>query len=204
MISRIKSFVITGGIACGKSTVAAWLPQWGGDVLDADNVVHEMEAPGGAAVPLIAGAFGSGMLRSDGAVDRARLGQMVFADPGALERLNRLIHPLVRQRLESWLAAPAPRGRRFRAAVIPLLFEVGWNLEPCDAVIAVVCDEAEQMRRLTDRGLALGEARRRIAAQMPCADKARRADHVLWNNGSLEALHWAARKLFEDLLEKKS
>jgi dephospho-CoA kinase len=204
MVSRIKHFAITGGIACGKSTVADWLPQMGGIVLDADAVVHDLEEAGGDAVQPILAVFGSSVMKANGAVDRARLGRRVFQDPDALAALNALVHPLVKRRIEQWLASPAPGNIRFRAVLIPLLFEVGWPHGEFDAVIAVVCDEAEQMRRLKGRGLSEADARLRIASQMPCAKKAQLADYAIWNNGNLEALRETAERLFATLLENES
>ena len=204
MSESIKRFAITGGIACGKSTVAAWLPRWGGSVLDADAIAHALEAPGGAAVGPIRAAFGSGVVRDDGAVDREALGRIVFRDPAALAVLNALVHPLVRQRITAWLKEPAAADVRFRAVVVPLLFEAGWDTAGWDAVVAIVSDEAEQVRRLEARGLDAAEARRRLAAQMSCSEKARRADYVIWNNGTVEDLRDAARRLFQALLEKNT
>ena len=204
MSENIKRFAITGGIACGKSTVAAWLPRWGGCVLDADAVVHALEAPGGAAVDPIRDAFGPGVVQAGGAVDRVALGRRVFRDPAALALLNGLVHPLVQQRIEAWLAEPVAPGVRFRAVVIPLLFETGWSTAGWDAVVAIVCDEAEQIRRLRGRGMSAAEARQRLAAQMPCAEKARRADYAIWNNGTVEALQEAVERLFQALLEKNT
>ena len=204
MCENIKQFAITGGIACGKSTVAAWLPQWGGCVLDADDVAHALQAPGGAVVDPIRMAFGPSVIQTDGAVDRAALGRLVFRDPAALAVLNGVVHPLVRQRIKAWLKEPVASGIRFRAVVIPLLFEVGWDTAEWDAVIAIVCDADEQIRRLGQRGLDAAEARRRLAAQMSCAEKARCADYVIWNNGTVEALQEAAARLFQALLEKNT
>ena len=204
MSENIKRFAITGGIACGKSTVAAWLPRWGGCVLDADAVVHALEAPGGAAVDPIRDAFGPGVVQAGGAVDRVALGRRVFRDPAALALLNGLVHPLVQQRIEAWLAEPVAPGVRFRAVVIPLLFETGWSTAGWDAVVAIVCDEAEQIRRLRGRGMSAAEARQRLAAQMSCAEKARRADYAIWNNGTVEALQEAVERLFQALLEKNT
>lgn len=204
MTDAIKHFAITGGIACGKSTVAAWLPEWGGSVLDSDDVVHALEAPDGAAVGPVCAAFGPGVIRREGAVDREALGRLVFRDPAALTALNAIVHPLVRRRIEEWLACPPAPETRFRAVVVPLLFEAGWDTPRWDAVVAIVCNEDEQMRRLTRRGLGAAEARRRLTAQMSCAEKARRADHAIWNNGTVDALRDAARRLFQALLEKKT
>lgn len=204
MSDNIKRFAITGGIACGKSTVAVWLPQWGGVVLDADDVVHELEGPGGEAVEPIRAAFGSAVVQADGAVDRAALGRRVFREAAALAVLNGLIHPRVQRRIGEWLAAPVPAGTRFRAVIIPLLFETGWETAAWDAVVAIVSDEAEQLRRLEARGLGAAEARLRLASQMTCAEKARRADYAIWNNGTVDALRDAAGRLFRKLLEKKT
>jgi dephospho-CoA kinase len=203
MSDSIKRVAITGGIACGKSTVAAWLPQWGGAVLDADDIVHDLEDVGGSAVAPICAVFGPDVVQADGAVNRAKLGRRVFRDPAALTALNAIVHPRVRQRIRAWLAEPAA-AFRFRAVIIPLLFETGWENAGWDAVIAIVCDEAEQIRRLQARGLSKREARLRLAAQIPCAEKARRADYAIWNHGTREALRDAAERLFQALLEEKT
>jgi dephospho-CoA kinase len=177
----MKLIAITGGIACGKSTVAAALPALGGEVLDTDAVTHELEAPGGEAVAPLAAAFGPECRDAQGGIDRRRLGRMVFGDAAALARLNAIVHPLVAARLEAWLRRPPPPGTRFRAVLVPLFFEAGWQGPRWDAVVAVICREAAQRRRLRARGLTAAEARARIAAQIPCAENARRADYVIRN-----------------------
>jgi dephospho-CoA kinase len=196
----MKRIALTGGIACGKSVLAGFLAECGCDVLDADALAHALEAPGGAAVALIVAAFGPDMRAADGGIDRCRLGQKVFADEAARLRLNGIVHPLVKEALARWLATP---GNHPKVAVIPLLFEVGWEVG-WDVVVCVACAEAEQMRRLQARGLSAAAARARVASQLPLADKVRRADGVVWNDGSLDALRREARRLKDAWAEKKT
>jgi dephospho-CoA kinase len=195
----MKRIGLTGGIACGKSAFAADLAACGCDVLDADAIVHRLEEPGGAATAPILAAFGPDMRAREGGIDRARLAAKVFADAAARERLNAIVHPLVRETLARWLAAP---GSRPKVAVVPLLFEVGWERE-WDEVVCVACSEAEQVRRLRQRGLTEAQARARLAAQMPLAEKVRRAHRVVWNDGSLSALRNEAARMAEEWLEKR-
>ena len=190
---------VTGGIACGKSTVAHMLERRGGEVLDTDDVAHALEAPGGAAVREIAKTFGIGVVAADGSIDRRRLGGMVFGDDAALRRLNAIIHPLIASEVDSWLAkvTKAP----FKAVLVPLLYEAGFDAKiGWDKVIAVVCSENEQIRRLKGRGLNEDEARKRIASQMPCAEKAARADCVIWNDADMRTLEGEVDKALKSLL----
>ena len=196
----MKRIALTGGIACGKSALAGFLAELGCDVLDTDALVHALEAPGGAAVRPVVALFGPGVQAADGGIDRHRLGQVVFADEAARLRLNRIVHPLVKTELARWLAMP---GDCPKVAVIPLLFEVGWEGD-WDAVVCVACADQEQMRRLQARGLPEAEARARMAAQMPLADKVRRASHVVWNNGDLDALQREAVRLMDKWAERKT
>ena len=197
----MKRIALTGGIACGKSTLADFLSELGCDVLDTDALVHALEAPGGAAVAPIVAAFGSEMLAADNGIDRRRLGQVVFADEAARLRLNRMVHPLVKTALARWLQAP---GDQPKVAVVPLLFEVGWEGGGWDAVVCVACADAEQQRRLRARGLPEAEARARVAAQLPLDEKVRRASHVVWNNGDLQALRREAVRLADEWAERKT
>ena len=176
---------ITGGIACGKSLFSRYLAEKGVDILDADDVVHALEAPGGAAVAAIRSAFGEKVVRADGGIDREALGALVFGDSEARERLNSVVHPLVKQAIRDWLGGP---DSRLKAVAIPLLFEVGWEVD-WDVVICLVSSEAVQAERLMrSRGLSAAQARERIAAQMPVADKAARSHLVVNNNAGADAL----------------
>jgi dephospho-CoA kinase len=194
---------ITGGIACGKSTLSRHLEECGADVIDTDAVTHALQAPGGEATGPIARAFGGGVIGTDGGVDRRRLGERVFADPAARERLNAIVHPLVREKVAEWRRRPAP-GRAFKAAVVPLFYEAGWDADGWDGVVCVTCGEAEQLRRLAARGLTPEDARRRVAAQMPVGEKACRAQWVVANDGPPEALRAEARELARRVLERKA
>ena len=196
----MKRIALTGGIACGKSALAGFLAECGCDVLDTDALVHALEAPGGAAVAPIVAAFGPGVQQADGGIDRHRLGQLVFADEPSRLRLNGIVHPLVRSELARWLAIP---GDHPKVVAIPLLFEVGWDRN-WDAVVCVACAETEQLRRLQARGLSETAARARLAAQLPLAEKVRRASHVVWNDGDWNALRREAVRLMEEWAENET
>jgi dephospho-CoA kinase len=197
-IPEEKRFAVTGGIACGKSVFARFLVESGCEVLDADDVVHRLEAPDGRAVPLLADAFGSTVCSADGGILRKVLGRLVFSDPVARKRLNAIIHPLVRNELDAWFRRP--QTGRLRFAVVPLLFEAGWR-DQFDRVVCLACSAAKQTERLISRGLTDKEAALRIGAQMPIGEKVRLSDRVVWNDGSLEALRREADGLVRDLSE---
>jgi len=195
----IKRAAITGGIACGKSLFSRYLGRLGVDILDADDVVHGLETPGGEAVPALVSIFGSRILGADGGVDRNVLGGLVFEDAAARARVNGVLHPLVRERFRNWISAC---GQRPKAAVIPLLFEVGWADE-WEVIICLVSCEATQIERLMRvRGLSEEQARRRIAAQMPVAEKAARSHLVVHNEADAEALAREADKVYRFLMER--
>lgn len=196
MVMRVA---ITGGIACGKSLFSQTLRRLGAELLDADDVVHRLEAPGGEAVPALVRLFGASVLGKDGGIDRAVLGERVFSDPAALRRLNAAVHPLARQILQTWSEEPADR---IRIAVIPLLFEAGW-IDDWDVIICLASSEALQRERLMrSRGLTDEQARRRIAAQMPVAEKAARSHLVVHNDADAEALAREAEQVYRFLTEK--
>lgn len=182
-----KTFAVTGGIACGKSTVAKHLADLGCRVLDTDEVAHKLESANGGAVPELVRAFGSDILASDGSIDRRKLGLLVFSNPDALKHLNSIMHPMIIEEVRVWIDA-SPEGS-INAVLVPLLFESKFNL--CfewDAIVAVICSEDEQIRRVCLRGFREEEARVRIKAQMPCREKAALSDYVIENDGALDAL----------------
>ena len=179
---------ITGGIASGKSTVGRLLAARGLPVLDADAYAREALAPGSAGARAVLERYGSqvALAGGDAAVDRAALGRIVFPDATELRWLERLVHPLVRQRF----AAELERLREAPAVVlmIPLLFEAG--LEGlCSEVWLVDCEESQQLQRLMARdGLGEAEAHARIAAQWPLGRKRPLADRLIDNRGGPELL----------------
>ena len=198
---------LTGGIACGKSTLAKFLRELGIRLLDADDVVHELEAPGGAAVPAIAARFGAGVLAADGSVDRPKLAEIVFADAAARRDLEAILFPLVRSRLQAFTSEAARRGRPpstvpLYIAIIPLLFESHWEGD-YDIILAITSPlECQIHRMMRTRGYSRVQAEARLAAQMPVAEKAARADFVVVNDSTHEHLKDEARRLVAWLKER--
>jgi dephospho-CoA kinase len=192
---------LTGNIATGKSNVARLLRELGAAVIDADAVSREVVAPGQPALADIARAFGQAVLLPTGALDRKALGEIVFHDPGRLRQLEAIVHPAVHAELE----------RRLRAmpsdtvAVIEVikLFENGWA-ERCDSVWVTTCPPEEQVARLVrSRRLTEAEARARVAAQNPQADKLARADVVVDTSGSYEATEAQVRRAWAQLFRMR-
>lgn len=192
---------LTGGIASGKSSVSAELARRGYPLLDADEVYHRLVADDGELRAALAEAFGAGVFAPDGSLDRKALGARVFTDPAARTRLGEITHPRVRREMVGWIEA---RTRDVPAApgvfvAIPLLFENGLEVL-FDRTVLVSCPPEEQLRRLVaDRGLTRDEAERRLAAQMPLAEKRRRAGLELVNDGPRAELPARVATLLRDL-----
>ncbi len=180
--------------------MAGFWRQWGADVRDADEVAHELIAPGGECTEAVVREFGPRVRNADGGVDRSRLGKIVFADPDARERLNALVHPAVIRQMQAW-AAEIRREGRLGVAVVPLLFEAGME-QKWDAVVCVASSETAMLERLAQRGLSPEEARARMASQWPVGDKMARADRVIENNGSRTELEAQCRAVWNDLFEQ--
>ena len=185
---------LTGNIASGKSTVMQRLAYHGAHVVDADKLTHRALAQDGAAYEPVVARFGKQIVGNRGEINRPALGRLVFAgdETGqrALHDLEQIVHPavfeLAQQEIQAAQTADAP------AVVIEAikLLEAGRLRKLCDAVWVVTTDEAEQRRRLVEeRGLSEAEARQRINAQSSQTWKARQADVVIDNSGSLAALH---------------
>jgi dephospho-CoA kinase len=194
----LRVFGLTGGIGSGKSQVAGLLRERGVPVVDADELAREAVALGSAGLAEVVAAFGPDVLGPDGALDRKRVGSLVFSDPAARQRLNGITHPIVRRLSQERFAALAREGVDLAAYDVPLLFEVGLDqvLRP---VVVVAASEDTQVARVMARdGLGADEAKARIAAQLPLAEKRVRADHVLENDGSLAEL---ARQVDELLVK---
>jgi dephospho-CoA kinase len=176
---------LTGGIATGKSYVRQQLAARGVPTLDADALAREAVAPGSPGLAAVAARFGPGVIAADGSLDRGRLGRIVFADPRARADLEAIVHPRVYQAITAWYAA-LPAATPFAVADVPLLYETGHAAE-FDRVIVTACDPATQIARVMARdALSAEDARRRLAAQWPIADKAARANYVIRTDGSYE------------------
>lgn len=198
---------LTGGIGTGKSTVARMLARLGAAVIDADAIVHELQAPGTLLLRQIVEAFGEEVLRPDGSLDRARLGRIVFQDPEARQRLNRLVHPAVGAEMARRLEAARRGGARLVVLDIPLLLEGrargGGAADLVEEVIVVYAPERVQIERQMERdGATREEAQARVRAQMPIEEKRRLADHVIDNSGSLDATRRQVRALFTRLVDE--
>jgi len=168
---------LTGSIGMGKSNAAATLKRMGVPVHDADRVVHRLMAKGGAAVAAVAAAF-PGVVK-DGAVDRAALGKIVFADSAALKRLEAILHPLVRREESQFLGAARRRHAKVAVLDIPLLYETHGEIR-CDAVLVVTAPQFLQDQRVLRRpGMSRQRLKEIVMRQMPDAEKRKRADFVV-------------------------
>jgi dephospho-CoA kinase len=177
---------LTGGIASGKSAVAAMLRELGFAVLDADSLAHRLVEPGQPAFNEVLQEFGQAVVAADGRVDRAKLSAIVFADRARLDRLNAIVHPRVAEvvfrQFDEW-----QRGGTRDAAFVEaaLLIESGIH-KKLDGLVVAWCEPDQQLERLVARGLSEAEARRRIAAQLPVDEKLRLATEKIDCSGSLE------------------
>lgn len=192
---------LTGGIAAGKSTVAAMLAESGACVVDADRLTHEVTAPGGTAYDDVVARFGNGILNPDESIDRARLARLVFADDDARKALERIVHPKVRieaaRRFETAAAQWECRVAVFDAA---LLVETG-AYRDFQRLIVVRCSREMQIRRLTERdGLTQAEAESRLAAQAPLENKLAVADYVIDTDTALDETRSRTAVVYESLL----
>ena len=170
---------LTGGIACGKSTVAVLMRKRGCAVLDADSLAHDLIEPGRPAYAEIVKEFGEGVLNADGKVNRGTLGGIVFADRAKLDRLNQIVHPRVLEATNEWFAKIAREESPAIAVVeAALLIEAGYA-QQLDRLVVCWCRPEQQRKRLLARGLDAAEADRRIAAQMPMEEKKRRATDLI-------------------------
>ena len=177
---------LTGPIGCGKSTVARWLAQDGAAVVDADEIAREVTAPGEPAVAAIAERFGPELVRSDGSLDRAALGRIVFGDEDRLRELESIVHPAVRPLLLAAVEAAEAAGAPIVAIEAIKLVE-GGLAELCDEVWLVTCDPAEQRQRIAGRGGDIADADRRIAAQGGLVERlAPAASRIIDTSGSPE------------------
>ncbi len=188
---------LTGGMGCGKSTVAAMLAEHGFQRLDSDEYIRAVLHQEPAVVAALRGKFGDRVLTPQGGVDRAKVAEIVFADDEALAWLENLLHPRL---LAHWqrLFAGGQGGGAW-VVEVPLLFEK--NLENWfDFTVCVSTDSAQQLRRLEQRGIPPDLARRRLAKQLPLARKCELADFVLLNDGTLDFLREQAVELASRLL----
>ena len=176
---------LTGGIATGKSYVLDQFRKRGVACLDADALVHGVQAAGTEATAAIAARFGAGVLAADGSVDRKKLGAMVFDDAAARRDLETIVHPAVYRAIAAGLHGFELVGDPIAVVDVPLLYETGAEKE-FDRVIVTACPVEAQIARLVERGLTEDAARQRLAAQWPTEKKVARADFVIRTDGTFD------------------
>jgi len=197
---------LSGGIGSGKSTVSRQLAGLGATVIDADAIVHELQAPGSPMLAEIAAAFGPGVIDAEGRLDRTALGAIVFREAAARERLGSIVHPPVAAEIARRVAQARSQGVAVLVLDIPLLFEgrkAGTGTAAAlqfDATVVVWAPEDAQIQRQIARdGCSREEALRRIRAQLPLHEKKALADFVIDNSGTPEETERQVRALWETL-----
>ena len=182
----MKIIGLTGGIASGKSTVATELRKQNVPVFDADEVSRNAVAKGSKGLALVAEAFGAEYLTADGEMDRAKISQLVFSDKEALKTLEGILHKIVWDEAEAFLAEAREQKAKLAVLDVPLLIETKWH-ERVDLVWLVAVSKEQQIKRAMIRsGMTEEEVKARIAAQMSLEDKKKFADVALDNSGALE------------------
>lgn len=191
------TIALTGGIACGKSTVSGMLAELGAVIIDADQISRSLTAPDGLALPAIRQTFGDGVFHADGTLDRPALSAVVFADKQAIEKLNAITHPLVKKQMEQQLEDCRKNGAKVVVLDVPLLFEA--NMQHMgDVVACVTAPEEVQISRMASRnGYSREEALSRIRNQMPVHEKAARSDIVIDTDKPLDELQEAVERLYQ-------
>ncbi len=187
----MKWIGLTGGIATGKSTVSQLLRTRGVPLIDADQVVHEIQAPGAEAYQAIVDHFDKGILNNDGTINRRALGGIVFSDPTQLKALESILHPIIYQKVEEKRRDLEALGHKMAVYDVPLLYEK--HLEPrFDDCVLVYAPKALQVQRMKKRDqLSDEEIEKRLSQQLSIEEKKKRADFVIENSGSLEDLEKA-------------
>ena len=181
----MRRVALTGGIATGKSHVRARFEAFGVPTIDADSLARQAVEPGSEGLNEVVRQFGPDVRDSSGGLDRKRMAAIVFSDPAARHTLEAIIHPFVREMTDRWYAGLNAAEHPFAIADIPLLFEGGRDRD-FDRIIVVACDSDTQLQRLMARDdLTEDEAKKRIAAQWPLADKVAKADYVIRTDGTL-------------------
>lgn len=194
---------LTGGIATGKSYCLQRFAALGAPTIDADQLARDALAPGSPGLRAAADRFGAGVLAPDGTLDRPALGRLVFSDLKARAALEAIVHPEVYRRIREWFAN-LPGTTPLAIADIPLVFETGHNHD-FDAVIVAACAPEEQLRRIMARdGLPEPDARARIAAQWPIAEKVARATHVIWTDRGYAETDAQVRTVYARLADERA
>ena len=195
---------LTGSIASGKSTVANCFVECGGILVSADQLAREVVNPGSPTLARLVDIFGMGILTDGGSLDREFMAEKVFADPEARRKLESITHPAIAHLAECRLAELQKAPHDLIVYEAPLLFEAGAESR-VDEVLVILVDPAVQLQRLLERDmLSETEARQRIVAQWPQADKVQKADYVIDNSGPLAQTRMMVEALYDYLLRRGS
>lgn len=199
MAARVRRIALTGGIATGKSYVRSEFERLGVPTIDSDVLAREAVRPGTPGLAAVVARFGESVLDAAGLLDRRKLAAIVFTDPRSRLDLEAIVHPAVREATDRWFMSLSQDASPFAIADIPLLYEVGRDRD-FDKVIVVAADPETQVRRIVQRdGVSDTEARQRIDAQLPIADKVSRADYVISTEGSIDDTSRQVREVFARL-----
>jgi len=194
---------LTGGVACGKSTVAKMFADLGSQIVDADTIAHELYRPGQQVLEDLVKYFGAEILKPDGELDRAKLATLVF-DGGRVEELNKIVHPAVIRQQDQWMRELGEKDPHVVAIVeAALILEAGVK-DRFDRIMVVTCKPAQKVARFAQRtaiseDAARADVERRNKAQMPDEEKARRADFVIDNSGSVEETRHQVQRIYSEL-----
>lgn len=200
----MKIIGLTGGIACGKSTIANLLKGMGASIVDADAINGQLTAPGGEALPLIRQAFGEFVFYPDGTLNRPVLSSIVFQNEDALKRLNAATHPLIQKRMLEEIETCRKMGVLVVVLDVPLLFEAGLS-NLVDVTVCASAPEEKQIERLkTCSGLDREQALRRIHSQWPLSEKERRSDIIIYTDKPMEELYREVHALYMEWSKPES
>jgi dephospho-CoA kinase len=190
---------LTGGIGSGKSTAAALFREYGATVIDSDEISHQLTQAGGNAIAAIRTAFGDDYIDADGALDRPKMRQRVFSDPAAKQRLEAILHPMIRAQMLA--LAETAENAPYILLVVPLLFEAGNYRELVRRTLAMDCSEETQLARAMQRsGLREAEVRSIMAQQIGRAERLKLADDIIHNDGEKNDLQLQVAQLHRHYL----
>ena len=193
---------LTGGIGSGKTAVSDQLAQLGAGIIDTDLIAHQITASNGVAIPFIENQFGSGFIDSSGALDRAKMRSLVFANPEARESLETITHPLIREETIRQAKKLIEEKVPYLVFVVPLLIESGNWLSLLDYLVVVDCSEETQIERVVHRSkLPRNEVERILGAQASRQERIAHADMVIENQGSLDYLQTQVLELHQKILQ---